>query len=384
MLSRHTSKFLRYSYSRAISNCRGFASTNVETAESERDPAPFFFDEKVQKYLTQLTTVDYTKVFRTRKDGHKLTPPQYKFMTDEELEEATKAAQRKARRYLQMPPVVKQRVDSSLTLDKDVALQGYDTAKYVFTDISQGVRDKERFIVIREPDGTLRHATWKERDRLLQTFFPKPIKEINKPKMFEGEYLQNLLNRKKYEYILDRACVQFEPDDPDYQSVTREVYEHINVEKHFDFLRSTRHFGPMVFHLVWTNNIDHLLHEMIETSRISDAALLIRLYHVIYPTAEPTVESCEHMDDVDFVTHYIKLLESPKKDKLQKLLQSYRELQRERQIVDENVKRAYGTFSETDKDISLSTDASLEADKSISLETDKDSSNTSKDTSSKS
>lgn len=31
MLSRHTSKLLRHSYSRAISNCRGFASANVET-----------------------------------------------------------------------------------------------------------------------------------------------------------------------------------------------------------------------------------------------------------------------------------------------------------------------------------------------------------------
>lgn len=134
--------------------------------------------------------MDYNKVFRTRKDRHKLEPPQYKFLTDEELEKATKEAKLRAEEYLQMPPVVKQRLDSSELLCEDVALQGHDTAKYVFTDISFGLKDKERFIVIREPDGTLRHAIWKERDRIIQTFFPKSERQIQLPKMFEGEYLK--------------------------------------------------------------------------------------------------------------------------------------------------------------------------------------------------
>ncbi|XP_071639587.1 small ribosomal subunit protein mS22 [Temnothorax longispinosus] len=349
MLSRHASKLLRHSYSRAISNCRSFASANVETDPVERDPAPFFFNEEVQACLRTLTGVDYSKVLRTRRDGHKLKPPEYKFLTDEELEEATKAARRRAEKFLQMPPVVKQRLDPSAPLCEDAALQSHDTVKYVFTDITFGLRDRERFIVIREPDGTLRHASWKERDRLVQSFFPKPERQIQKPKMFEGEYLQDLLNRKEYEFILDRACVQFEPDNPDYQAVTREVYEHINAEKHFDILRSTRHFGPMVFHLVWTSNIDNLLLEMIETGRVKDAALLIRLYHMIHPTTKSAVERCEHTDDAEFIMHYARL-ESTRKDKIQKLLQSYKELQREREIVAEGIKLAHGISSEiTDK-----------------------------------
>lgn len=159
---------------------------------------------------------------------------------------------------------------------------------------------------------------------------------------------QDLLNRSKYEFILDRACVQFEPDDPDYQAVTREVYEHINAERRFDILRSTRHFGPMVFHLVWTSNMDNLLYEMVETSRINDAALLVRLHHIIHPTAKSAVEPCEHTDDAEFVMHYVRL-ESPRKDKIQKLLQSYKELERQRQIVTEGIKQAHGISSETDK-----------------------------------
>lgn len=161
-----------------------------------------------------------------------------------------------------------------------------------------------------------------------------------------------MLNRKEYEFILDRACVQFEPDDPDYQAVTREVYEHINAERRFDTLRSTRHFGPMVFHLVWTSNIDSLLCEMIETSRIKDAALLIRLYHMIHPTTKSAIEQCEHTDDAEFIMHYVRLADTPKKDRIHKLLQSYKELQRERQIVAEGIKQAHGnTFSEMDKNV---------------------------------
>lgn len=143
--------------------------------------------------------------------------------------------------------------------------------------------------------------------------------------------------------------MQFEPDDPDYQAVTREVYEYINAERLFDTLRSTRHFGPMVFHLVWTSNIDNLLHEMIETSRIKDAALLVRLYHMIHPTTKSAVEPCEDTNDVEFIMHYLRFVESSKKDKLQKLLQSYKEIERERQIVAEGIKQAHGISSETDK-----------------------------------
>lgn len=110
-------------------------------------------------------------------------------MTDKQLREAEKAAKRKAEIYLQMPPVVKPRTDPSVPLCKDHALLNHDSAKYVFTDITFGVNDKDRFVVIREPDGTLRHATWEERDRIVPIYFPKPGRELVKSKMFEGEHL---------------------------------------------------------------------------------------------------------------------------------------------------------------------------------------------------
>lgn len=144
-----------------------------------------------------MTKVNYKKVFRIRQDGHKLQSPQYKFLTDEELQKARKMAEHKANKYLQMPPVVKQRLDLSVPLCKDAALQSHDTTKYVFTDITYGLNDRNRFIVIREPDGTLRHANWQERDKMLQIYFPKPGRELRKPKMFEGEYLQVSMIFKK-------------------------------------------------------------------------------------------------------------------------------------------------------------------------------------------
>ncbi|EFN89057.1 28S ribosomal protein S22, mitochondrial [Harpegnathos saltator] len=270
-------------------------------------------------------------------------------MTDEQLQEAINETQRKAEEYLQMPPVVKQRSNPTGLICEDPGLQNYNTSKFVFTDITYNLRDRERFVVVREPDGTLRHATWEERDRIVPIYFPSPGKEIQKPRMFEDEYLQNLLDRKEYEFILDRACVQFDPDNPDYQRVTREVYERINLEKHFDVLRSTRHFGPMVFHLVWTSNIDNLLCEMIENSRIKDAILLIRLYHKIHPTSDSAVERCSaDSDDTEFILHYARL-DSPKRHTIEKLVHSYKELRREHRIVEEGIKKAHGIPSSTNE-----------------------------------
>lgn len=141
--------------------------------------------------------------------------------------------------------------------------------------------------------------------------------------------------------------MQFEADDLNYQAVAREVYEHVNLEKQFDVLRSTRHFGPMVFHLVWTSNIENLLCELIETRRIEDAVLLVRLYHKIHPTSNSAVEQCsDPTDDVQFILNYARL-DSSNGTKIEKLLHSYKELQREQQIVEEGIKKAHGILSET-------------------------------------
>lgn len=46
---------------------------------------------------------------------------------------------------------------------------------------------------MRETDGTLRKATWEERDRLIQVYFPIPGRRINPPYVFKEE---NLMVRK--------------------------------------------------------------------------------------------------------------------------------------------------------------------------------------------
>lgn len=80
---------------------------------------------------------------------------------------------------------------------------------------------------------------------------------------------------------------------------------------------------------------------MIETSRIKDAVLLIRLYYKIHPTTQTAVDQSENTDDIEFIMQYARL-DSPKSGTIEKLLQSYKELQLERQIVEEGIKKAHG------------------------------------------
>lgn len=49
---------------------------------------------------------------------------------------------------------------------------------------------QERFIVVREPNGTLRKATWDERDRLIQVYFPKEGRKLTAPLIFKEENLK--------------------------------------------------------------------------------------------------------------------------------------------------------------------------------------------------
>lgn len=309
-------------------------------AETDRDPAPLFFNQEVQQLLKTLTRVDYNKVFRTIKLGQRIDAPEYRFVTNAELDALMAESKKKAEERLQMPPVVKKRTEINEIISRDPALQGYKPFKFVFTDISFNVSNLDRTIVVRELDGTLRRATWDERHRLNEIYYPSVGRKISKPKKFEQEYFTDLLNREEYEFILNCACVQFEPNDPEYHRITEEVYSQVNLLKHFDRLRSTRHYGPFAFYLAWNKNIDTLIMENIQTSRIDDAALLVRLYHKIHPTAKSADVQYDG-DDLKLVENYIQL-ESPKKGTLELQMQSYKEIERERKELAEGIKRAHG------------------------------------------
>lgn len=271
-----------------------------------------------------LTRKDLDRIFRKVRQGQKvLDQPTYKFMTDEELQEVLQDANRRADEFLQMPPVVPVRKPIETVLSYDPALQGLETARLVFTDISFGVADYKRLIIVREPDGTLREADWDVRERLNQAYFPRPGKEMFSPKMFEDEYFRDLLARGEFLFILDRACMQFEPDDPKYQKITSNTYEYVNDNGLFDKLRSTRHFGPLVFYLVWHNNVDNLLLDLIETCHLEEANNLLQLYSIIQ---KATFTANNNTDGTAVLEEYISKY-SKKKGPLELALQTLKDLQ---------------------------------------------------------
>lgn len=153
-----------------------------------KNPAPFFFNTEIQLLLKTLTRPDLSKIFKKRKlETKKTIFPKYKFMTDKELNEALEETQRKAQVLLQMPPVVPVRRPIDRVLSRDPALQGLETSRLVFTDITFGLKDNDRLIVVREPNGDLREAEWELRDRINQVYFPKARRSITIPKMFEDK-----------------------------------------------------------------------------------------------------------------------------------------------------------------------------------------------------
>lgn len=247
-------------------------------------------------------------------------------MTDEELQDALEEANKKGDDYLQMPPVLAVRKPKNTVLSYDPALQGLETSPLVFTDISFGVPNSKRLIVVREPDGTLRETSWEVRDRINQSYFPSPGRETLCPKMFDEEYLKDLLEREEFIYILDRACVQFEPDDPKFQKVTSSTYECVNDKGLFERLRSTRHFGPLVFYLVWHDNIDNLLLELIETCHVEEANNLLQLYSIIKKVEFSSSDTLDLLEE--YVSKYSK-----KRGPLELALQTFKDLEHRKKSV---------------------------------------------------
>lgn len=143
-----------------------------------------------------------------------------------------------------------------------------------------------------------------------------------------------MLDREDYDFILNRACIQFEPDSEEFHRITKVTYDRIYDKVHFDHLRSTRHFGPMVFYLAWNKKIDNLLIENIQTERIEDAALVIQLYYKLNPS-EKAINEENH---IKLIQHFIDT-EAGNKGKLIRTLQTHLEVQAERKKIEENVEK---------------------------------------------
>lgn len=260
------------------------ATTKGVTLEYDKDPQPLFTDPETQKLLQSITQLHLKKVYRKQTVSDNKV--EYKFMTTEELEDEFRKTVEKAKTKLQMPPVVAIKEDEQKIISEDKSLKGFSNKKFVITDITFGLRHTERKVVVRETDGTLRYAPMDVAKRMKQIYAPLAGRKIRAPKMFEDEHLQRCLEEHKYEFILDRILVQYDPYETEYHRITNKVYQHLNETKEFDQLRSTRHFGPMAFFYAWHKSIDDLLYDMVRRDYLRNGAELIALYYKIHKVPE--------------------------------------------------------------------------------------------------
>lgn len=282
---------------------------------------PQFTDPAVQDILTRITGLDLQKVFRPIKQ--ELRPPTYKLMTEDQLAQAVELATEQAKHLLKMPPVLPERKPIDDVLSEDKILDGMDTAKYVFTDITYNIPHRERFIVVREPNGTLRKANWEERDRLIQVYFPKEGRKLTAPLIFKEENLKMVFSQDRHEDVLNLCLVQFEPDSSEYIRVHAATYEDIDKHSKYELLRSTRHFGGMAWYLVNARRVDGLVVDMLKRELIQDAVSLVSLFHMIHPHSESAQEaSSQQATGTDLLKIYAQK-ESQRSGYIELALQAY-------------------------------------------------------------
>ncbi|XP_037699846.1 28S ribosomal protein S22, mitochondrial isoform X2 [Choloepus didactylus] len=301
--------------------CRQLGS-EAESGSSEMKK-PTFMDEEVQSILIKMTGLNLQKVFKPVLQ--ELKPPTYKLMTQAQLEEATRQAVEAAKVKLKMPPVLEERVPINDILAEDKILEGTETVKYVFTDISYSIPHRERFIVVREPSGTLRKASWEERDRMIQVYFPKEGRRILTPVIFKEENLRAMYGQDRYADVLNLCVAQFEPDSTEYIKVHHQTYEDIDKCGKYDLLRSTRHFGGMAWYFVNKKKIDGLLIDQIQRDLVDDATSLVQLYHMIHPDGQSAQEAKEQaVEGLNLIKVFAKT-EAQKGPYIELTLQAYQE-----------------------------------------------------------
>ncbi|CAG2121029.1 unnamed protein product, partial [Medioppia subpectinata] len=153
----------------------------------------------------------------------------------------------------------------------------------------------------------------------------------------------NVLDRHEYEFVLNRACLQLEPNDPKYIEICHTTYEHIVANSQFGSLQSTRHFGPFCYYLAFNSKIDKLLNDYILRESVSDASALVQLFYVIHSQDSQLLDEIhsEVVSDLPLIKKYISE-ESKEKSILELSLQKYEEIQREKASLNEDINRAHG------------------------------------------
>ncbi|KFP25600.1 hypothetical protein N325_04792, partial [Colius striatus] len=229
---------------------------------------------------------------------------------------ATRKAIEEAKEKLTMPPVLNEREPIDDVLAEDKFLEGTETAKYVFTDLTYSIPHRERFIVVREPNGVLRKATWEERDRMIQIFFPKEGRRVIPPVLFKDEHLGTVFQQDRHEDILNMCIAQFEPDSPDY------------IRPYPCTLGRSENRLKMCCtpqRILSLTTLKQLPQMRLCLFRLDDATSLITLYHMLHPECQSAKEAKEgKLQGVDLIKVFAKT-ESQKEGYIQLALQAYEE-----------------------------------------------------------
>nr|VZI06813.1 unnamed protein product [Spirometra erinaceieuropaei] len=274
-----------------------------------------FLNPRVHSLLRKLVSQSdlalvHRPKFRTEKT------PSIKLLSDSELQAVKTFSKVLTAQKLQMPPVMNPRVDNleENIIVRDPNLCGLlpGNQKLVFVDIGLESTRRQRLMVIREADGTLRHANPSERDRLNQVYFPLPGRRLRVPSMLRTPNFEATLRSGRHEYILDRLLAQFEPDDPEYIRLCHAVYDdaeariwsYYNAEntggsfstsadeteptKHVvTRLRYTRHYGPFALYVIASlGRPESLLQEALSHQAFDTAEHILHLTCILQPQSE--------------------------------------------------------------------------------------------------
>ncbi|PAA71341.1 hypothetical protein BOX15_Mlig020281g1, partial [Macrostomum lignano] len=240
-------------------------------------------------------------------------------LNEAQLQEHMRKAAILEQQAMQMPPYLqawKEKSDTRVLQDDSDRLANClpPGQKIVVVDI--GIKDKvapqDRFMAIRESNGQLRSPMRSERRDLLQTYFPLPHRRTVVPSMFAvPKNLERLLSPElhKYAYVLDRATVQFEPNDPQYVRIRDRVYEAVDEAKAYAELQATRHFGGLVLHLVLKQKTAGLIVFLLQTEQFERCLHLLRLRTAIHDSDAKALQNY----DLPFVLNDAKSFDNQRK-----------------------------------------------------------------------
>lgn len=239
-------------------------------AANNTGPYPNLVNPFLRTILYRASGYDIENILQ-KKTVRRQYSAKVRLMTTEQIMNRHDKVFKEAKTHYLSPPDYYEKPKIDEILSQDFEIEGHDSQEHIFVDISEKKLSKQeelfmtslntedlhrdRFVTVRQPDGTLRLANWEERNRSLRVFYSDVREEFETSRkvfpvppilVVNSEAFNQNLDQEWYVQLLDMGNIQYELDSSEWIALKNQVFKQVVNRYQIDRFYSKKYYINLI------------------------------------------------------------------------------------------------------------------------------------------